>query len=181
MHARLSTVCNYEITLDPLYASIIIAFYAGARETTTNFSVARVQPRKLRSPFFSHPQRRRERGSAYLSYGWQAIVIASLNAFFPFQLFLATFLSSFFSFSFSLFLSVFPPEFNEIFSFSLCVNFHRVSPSGIRRYPGRVFEKLLQFYVRVTRNFLYNLVAPTANRSITFARWWRNSFEIAVC
>lgn len=40
MHARLSTVCNYEITLDPLYASIIIAFYAGARETTTNFSLA---------------------------------------------------------------------------------------------------------------------------------------------
>lgn len=32
MHARLSTVCNYEITLDPLYASIIIAFYAEARE-----------------------------------------------------------------------------------------------------------------------------------------------------
>lgn len=40
MHARLSTACNYEITLDPLYASIIIAFYASARgETTTNFSV----------------------------------------------------------------------------------------------------------------------------------------------
>lgn len=180
MHARLSTVCNYEITLDPLYASIIIAFYAGARETTTNFSVARVQPRKLRSPFFSHPQRRRAH-ICPMADKLSSLFVASLNAFFPFQLFLATFLSSFFSFSFSLFLSVFPPEFNEIFSFSLCVNFHRVSPSGIRRYPGRVFEKLLQFYVRVTRNFLYNLVAPTANRSITFARWWRNSFEIAVC
>jgi len=41
MHARLSTVCNYEITPDPLYASIIIAFYASARETTANFSALR--------------------------------------------------------------------------------------------------------------------------------------------
>lgn len=62
MHARLSTVCNYEITPDPLYASIIIAFYASAGETTTNFSVARVRARKVvlhfpRSPFLSYLQR----------------------------------------------------------------------------------------------------------------------------
>lgn len=68
MHARLSTVCNYEITLDPLYASIIIAFYASAGETTTNFSVARVQPRKVRSPFFS-PVHRGELAFVCLSYG----------------------------------------------------------------------------------------------------------------
>lgn len=47
MHARLSTVCNYEITPDPLYASIIIAFYASARETTANFSMPRARTRKV--------------------------------------------------------------------------------------------------------------------------------------
>lgn len=47
MHARLSTVCNYEITPDPLYASIIIAFYASAGETTANFSVPRTRARKV--------------------------------------------------------------------------------------------------------------------------------------
>jgi len=47
MHARLSTVCNYEITPDPLYASIIIAFYASTGETTANFSVPRARARKV--------------------------------------------------------------------------------------------------------------------------------------
>lgn len=51
MHARLSTVCNYETTPDPLYASIIIAFYTSARETTANFSVPRARAPKSRSPF----------------------------------------------------------------------------------------------------------------------------------
>lgn len=55
MHARLSTVCNYEITLDPLYASIIIAFYASVGETTTNFSIARAVLKKSFSIFLVSP------------------------------------------------------------------------------------------------------------------------------
>lgn len=43
MHAGLSTVCNYEITPDPLYPSIIIAFYVSAEETAANFSAPRAR------------------------------------------------------------------------------------------------------------------------------------------
>lgn len=76
-----------------------------------------------------------------------------------------TFLSSFFS------LSVFPPEFNEIFSFSVRVNFHRVSPSGFKIL-GESIRKtfaILRPSLHEYKNFSYNLVV--ANRSITFARF----------
>lgn len=65
MHARLSTVCNYEITPDPLYASIIIAFYASTGETTTNFFVPGVRARKVVLHF---PRSPRSLSSLFLLY-----------------------------------------------------------------------------------------------------------------
>lgn len=161
MHARLSTVCNYEITLDPLYASIIIAFYAGARETTTNFSVAREpQPRKVVHHF--SPIHGGET-CFRMSRGWQAIVIVRslvkcLFSLSNFPSHAATFLSlsPFFLFFF-LFLSLLLPSriFNEIFSFScasICAS--RIPSGGERRdkaIPAEsIWENFLQFYTRVT-------------------------------
>ena len=92
-------------------------------------------------------------------------VVAPLNAFPTFPRILFSLLSL------SLSLSVFPPEFNEIFSFSVRVNFHRVSPSGFKIL-GESIRKtfaILRPSLHEYKNFSYNLVV--ANRSITFARF----------
>lgn len=137
MHARLSTVCNYEITLDPLYASIIIAFYASAGETTTNFSVAGVRARKVvlhfsRSPFLLlHPHSQQASVCFHpdkLSSLFATRVL-SLNAFFAFYLTnfrSAKLLFLFLSFSLSLFLPFpfFPFFFLDLTRFSTLGVYH---------------------------------------------------------